>query len=354
MSPRRASGKGPEPRSGSQLDLFAADPAHAAPQKQPRGKRAVGPAAVPDDVRALARDLPSTLRMGTSSWSFPGWAGLVYDDAFPAQRLARDGLAAYARHPLLRGVGVDRTHYAPVAADVFAAYAAAVPDDFRFLAKAHELCTLARFPGHARYGRNRDQPNDRFLDPAYAAEVVVAPFMTGLGAKAGPLLFQLAPQPMAALGGPGKFAERLHAFLAALPRGPLYAVEIRNSALLTKAYAEALASTGACHCINLIRGMPDPIAQWQMTGGATSPALVIRWMLQAHLTYEQAKDRYAPFDALRDPDPGARQAIATLVRRAHELGRPAYVTVNNKAEGSAPLSILRLAEELAQPDDVPF
>ena len=26
------------------------------------------------------------------------------------------------------------------------------------------------------------------------------------------------------LGGPGRFAERLHAFLAALPLGPLYAV----------------------------------------------------------------------------------------------------------------------------------
>lgn len=353
MSPRR--GPSEETQTRSQLDLFAADPVHAAPQKPRRGKRAVGPADVPDEVRTLARNLPATLHMGTSSWSFPGWAGLVYDDVYPAQRLARDGLAAYARHPLLRAVGVDRTHYAPVAADVLAAYAAAVPDEFRFLVKAHEMCTLARFPGHDRYGRYRNQPNDRFLDPAYAAEVVVAPFMTGLGAKGGPLLFQLAPQPMELLGGsPGKFAERLHAFLAALPRGPLYTVEVRNAALLTRAYAEALASAGACHCVNIIRGMPDPIAQWQMTGGSAAPALVIRWMLQPHLTYEQAKDRYEPFDAIRDPDPRARQAIATLVRRAQDLGRPAYVIVNNKAEGSSPLSVLHLAEELALHDDVPF
>jgi uncharacterized protein YecE (DUF72 family) len=66
---------------------------------------------------ALARHLSPQLYLGTSSWTFPGWQGLVYDRAASASVLARYGLAAYARHPLLRTVGLDRTFYAPIAAD---------------------------------------------------------------------------------------------------------------------------------------------------------------------------------------------------------------------------------------------
>ena len=50
----------------------------------------------------LAARLPSALRLGTMSWSFPGWRGLVYGRDVPEGALAGLGLTAYARHPLLR------------------------------------------------------------------------------------------------------------------------------------------------------------------------------------------------------------------------------------------------------------
>jgi hypothetical protein len=49
--------------------------------------------------------------------------------------------------------------------------------------------------------------------------------------------------------------------------------------------------------------------------------------------YEAAKARYAPFDRIVDPDPAARAAIVGVVRQALDARRPAYVIVNNKAEG---------------------
>src|SRR5262245_5955808 len=79
---------------------------------------------------------------------------------------------AYAKHPLLRAVGIDRTYYAPISADQFAAYAAQVPDGFRFLVKAHELCTIPRFGPQNRYNAAPGEPNPQFLDPAYATEQV--------------------------------------------------------------------------------------------------------------------------------------------------------------------------------------
>ncbi len=339
-----------------QLDLFAGDPAHGStPASATSPTSTSGPvaaAAVSEEVWRLARELPAGLRMGTSSWTFPGWAGLVYAASYSASQLARDGLGAYASHPLLRTVGIDRSYYGSVDAATLARYAATVPADFRFLVKAHDACTVLRFSGHERYGAQRGQVNPRFLDAAYARDAVVAPFVDGLGARAGVLLFQLGPVPVAQLGGPERFAERLHGFLSALPRGPLYAVEIRNTALLTRRYADAVRDAGACHCINAIGSMPDPVTQWRITDGAQAPALVVRWMLARHLRYEAARDRYAPFDRIVDPDPRTCQGIAALVRRACAAGQPAYVVVNNKAEGSAPLSVARLAGEIA--DDVPF
>jgi uncharacterized protein YecE (DUF72 family) len=307
----------------------------------------VAPAAVPESLATTATALPAALHLGTSSWSFPGWSGIVYDRPYSTQRLARHGLAAYARHPLLTAAGVDRTHYAPVAAGDLAAYAAAVPDAFRFVVKAHEASTVHRWPEHPRYGEHRGAVNPLFLDPAYAADAVVAPYREGLGEKGGALLFQFAPQDLAPLGGPGRFVERLHAFLTALPRGPLYAVEVRNRELLDGAYGDALADAGAVHCLNAHSRMPDVATQAHLTGALDGPALVVRWMLIAGLGYQEARQRYQPFDRLVDEDLPTRRAIAALALDVAESGRPVYVIANNKAEGSAPRTLFRLAELVA-------
>ena len=78
--------------------------------------KSVEPAEVPEDVRRLGLGLPPGIRLGGSTWSFPGWMGLVWGGKYSESRLAHEGLAAYAQHPLLRGVGLDRTYYQPLEA----------------------------------------------------------------------------------------------------------------------------------------------------------------------------------------------------------------------------------------------
>jgi uncharacterized protein YecE (DUF72 family) len=320
-----------------QLDLFGA----AAP-----GPGSVGPAALAAEVAGLASRLPPGLRLGTSSWAFPGWAGLVFDRRAPEPVLARDGLAAYARHPLLRAVGLDRTFYAPIAAGEFARYAAQVPAGFRFLVKAAQACTSPTLrEGAGRGGGWR--PNPRFLDPAFAADAVVGPAEEGLGARLAVLLFQFPPLPRAQLRDPAALADRIGAFLSALPRGPAYAVEIRNRELLGPAYARALGAAGAAHSFVVHPTMPALDEQAAAVPLERQPSLVVRWMLGHGRGYEEARDLYAPFDALAAPDPASRSAVAGLCLRAVRLGREAVVVVNNKAEGSSPLSVLELARELA-------
>ncbi|MBN1210333.1 MAG: DUF72 domain-containing protein [Myxococcaceae bacterium] len=329
----------------AQLDLFTG----AVSQTQARRARKavpVGPAAVSDELRALGERLPQGIYLGTSSWAFPGWAGIVYEREAAQSTLAREGLSAYARHPVLRTVGIDRTFYSPISSVTFAEYAAQVPASFRFLVKAHEVCTLARYPLHERYGVHRGLPNDRFLQASYAADMVVAPFVEGLRDKAGPLVFQFPPQDTRGFGGPARFVERLHAFFAALPRGPLYAVEVRNEELLTEGFAQALAELGVSPVLSAWRHMPPVVHQAVRTHALTSRALVARWMLPPHLGYEEAYARFAPFQRLVDEDTVTREALAGICAAASHKGVPAFVTINNKAEGSAPLSARKLAESI--------
>jgi uncharacterized protein YecE (DUF72 family) len=326
--------KPPDP----QLALFD-EPVDA----QPPTSHPVLPTVADPHLQDIAARLPAGIRLGTSSWHFPGWATLVYDRIADERLLAREGLAAYARHPLLRCVGIDRTFYTLIPASEFRHYAEQVPADFRFVVKAPMLCTATGMRGEP--GAHA-VANPRFLDAAFAAERFVGPCLEGLGEKTGAIVFQFPPLGRAFAARPQAFAERLQTFLSALPRGPLYAVELRDHALITPDYRAALAAAGAHHCLGLHPRMPVASEQARETGLDHDGPLIVRWNLHAGFGYEAAKARYAPFARLVDEDIPNRVSLARLCLDAASRGQPAFVVANNKAEGSAPLTLIQLAEQI--------
>ena len=60
------------------------------------------------------------------------------------------------------------------------------------------------------------------------------------------------------------------------------------------------------------------------------------------------RDRFRPFNRLVEPDEAMRAEVVELTARALARGRKVYVLVNNKAEGSSPLTIEALADRLAR------
>jgi len=317
-------------------------------------------AAVDDELLRLGRRLPAAIHLGTSSWSFPGWQRIVYGGAYSEAQLARGGLAAYARHPLLRTVGIDRSYHRPLTQAQYAGYAAQVPPPFRFVVKAPAAFTDALLRGE------RGQPaaeNAGFLDAAAAAEQFVEPALRGLGAHAGPLVFQFAPLPrgLTADGGHA-LIDRLGEFLARLPRAvdgrmPIYAVELRNAELLTPRLVRMLHDAGARLCVGIHAAMPAAARQAAALRAMDAPAdegddwrlkgpLVVRWNLHAGLRYDEAKNRYAPFDRLLDADLITRGTLAHLAHVAIRSDQPAFIIANNKAEGSAPLTCIELAKAI--------
>lgn len=344
--------------SRNQFDLFgepasASASAEAAAQLiEKRGAKAkrVEPVAIDGTLAELATKLSAHVRLGTSSWSFAGWAGLVYADKTSDVNLSRQGLPAYAAHPLLRTVGIDRTFYAPISEADFRAYAVqarAVSPEFRFLVKAPMLFTGPRL----RSDDGRWSDNDAFLNASLATAQFVLPASRGLAEMCGPLVFQFPPLGPRFTRSQARFADALAEFLLALPvpsGAAFYAVEVRDPELLTEDYLAALCAGRATHCIAIHARMPSAVEQSKFWRESGRRPLVVRWSLHSGMKYEEAKERYAPFNALVDEDPKGRTQVARLVQEATRTGQDTFVIINNKAEGSAPLSVRKLAELIAE------
>ncbi|WP_431276512.1 DUF72 domain-containing protein [Variovorax ureilyticus] len=323
------------------------------PRKRTAARQArVLPMPTDPALRALASELPPNLRLGTSSWSFPGWAGTVWEGEYEQSVLSKHGLAAYAQHPLFRAVSIDRSFYKPVTAIQFAAYAAQVPEDFRFTVKAPSLVADAMVRGEDGRGM---QANPAFLDPALAATEFVQPALDGLGHKVGALVIQLSPLPGPMLARMPEVLERLGAMLRSLPAlqpiapDGVIAVEVRNPEFLTSAFCDVLRDAGATYCLGLHSKLPPIEAQLPLLRALWPAPLVCRWnlnRLHGAYGYEDAKALYEPFDRLLDIDLDTRATLARVIAGTIRAGQRAYVTVSNEAEGSAPLTVQALAEEI--------
>ncbi len=319
----------------------------------------VQPAPCDNATQALAAALNPRIRLGASTWSYPGWAGIVWDEGpYSESVLAQRGLGAYARHPLLRCVGIDRSFYRPLTDTQYARYAAEVPEDFRFVVKAPALVTDALVRGEHGQGR---QPNTAFLDPALATQEFVTPALNGLGHKVGALVFQLSPLPFAQLQRLPLLLERLHAMLKALPDvksatpDGVVALEVRDPEWLSPTVAPQLAAllkdTGATYCLGLHAKMPPMAEQLPLLRALWPGPMVCRWNLNplhGAYGYEDAQRSYEPYDRIHDVDEETRALIVRTVRGVTSAGQNAYVTISNKAEGCAPLSALALAQGLVQ------
>ena len=103
---------------------------------------------------------------------------------------------------------------------------------------------------------------------------------------------------------------------------------------------------GVGHCFNHWSRMPSIGTQLDLADVITGSALVARLLLRHGRQYEQMKEAYAPFDRIVEPDAQMRTDTIRMIELALETSLPAYVIVNNKAEGSAPLTIYEIAELL--------
>ncbi|MGH7632063.1 MAG: DUF72 domain-containing protein [Gemmatimonadales bacterium] len=295
----------------------------------------------------LGESVPPLVRFGASSWNYPGWRGLVYHQAYKGKGASTRMLEEYARFPLFRTVGIDASFYAAPTPEILRGWADRLPTGYPCVSKVWQQLTVhtwtkAQDPGKA--GR----PNPDFLNPDLFIESVAEPCTAHFADHLGPLVFEFQQIPWASGIGSQEFADRLDRFFGRLPRELPYAVEVRNQEFLTPAYFAVLREHDVAHVFSSWTRMPPIGAQLDLPGALTAPFVVARALLRPGRTYDDAVDAFSPYDRVLDPDPGVRIDLVRLAELALAASVPAYILVNNRLEGSAPITILALAQMLAR------
>ena len=292
---------------------------------------------------------PSPLiRFGTSTWTYEGWQGQVYQKAYKKTNFARECLGEYCQYryngePLFRTVGNDSTFYRPPTVNQLRHYLTQMPEDFQMCCKVWEELTIPTFSSHPRYGVKAGQANLRFLDAVLFKELVLSPYReAGFGSNTGPFLFEFQRHGLLAKD----FVDKLDKFFAQMPRDFSYAVEIRNSGILGTRYRDMLAGHDVAHVYNHWSFMPAVAEQHQKLEAFTAPFTVMRLLTPLRMSYEAAKKRAEPYTKIVGELPDMRKEAVVLIKDAIGQNRRAYVLVNNRLEGNAPLTVQALVDQL--------
>jgi len=288
--------------------------------------------------------LSPLIRFGTSTWAYEGWQGQVYLKQYAKTTFARECLGEYCQYlyngePCFRTVGNDSTFYRPPTANQLRKYLNQIPEDFEMCFKVWEELTIPTYAMHARYGLKAGQPNPNFLNAKVFNELVLRPHRDAkFEPHTGALIFEFQRHGLSA----GEFCSRLDTFFGQLPKDFKYAVEVRNVGLLGPEYRKTLETHGVAHVYNHWSYMPSLADQHQRMESFTAPFTVLRLLTPLKISYEEAKKRAEPYNKIVGELPEMRRDTVDLVKKAMEEKRQAYVIVNNRTEGNAPLTIQAL------------
>ncbi len=280
--------------------------------------------------------------LGTSSWKYSGWCGMLYDQQryiyrgrFAESRFERDCLSEYAE--VFKTVCVDAAYYTFPSEKHLQGLVSQVPADFQFGFKVTDEITVRKFPNLPRFGVRAGRQNENYLN----AELFTRAFLKSCESirdNVGVVMFEFSRFYPSDYEHGRDFVADLDAFFARLPKGWPYAIEMRNKQWLAPEYFACLSSHGISHVFNSWDAMPPVSGQMAIPGSRTNPKLIAaRFLLKPGRKYEEAVKAFQPYDRTREVNDEARKAGAALVKegRAGD-GKPrTFIFVNNRLEGNA-------------------
>jgi uncharacterized protein YecE (DUF72 family) len=298
-------------------------------------------------AESLARLAAQNILLGASSWKYEGWLGQVYTReryvrrrAFSQKYFQEACLGEYAEtFPIVCG---DFSFYQFPSEAYWRRLFGSAPARLRYAFKAPEQITVKTYPTHARYGARGGLDNPSFLDARLFQEAFLRP-LEPYRAQVSALIFEFGTFAKKSCPEAGQFLAELDQFLAALPPDWRYSVEIRNPEYLGDEYFGCLRSRGVAHVFNAWTRTPELGTQLRIPGAFTADFSVCRALLRRGRSYEQAVNLFSPYQKIQDPNPAGRQALRDLIAHARDNRQAAFIFVNNRFEGSAPLTIEAVA-----------
>ena len=299
----------------------------------------------PDRPGALHEVLRmADIRIGTCSWKYPSWHGLVY--SAPG---GIDYLAEYAER--YDTVEIDQWFWSlfgsdrirlPSPSDV-ASYRAAVPDHFRFSVKVPNAIALTHFYRKAR--SDPLEPNPWFLSVELFERFLAA--IDPLSDALGPLMFQFEYLNRQKMASQADFEDRFGAFVSGLPEGLQYALEIRNPNYLNDSLFDFLERTGIAPVLLQGYYMPSILELYDTWRPRLERSSLVVIRLHGPDRRSIEKETGKKWNRIVAPKDDEISGVAAMVGDMPHAGVDVYVNVNNHYEGSAPRTIERLQERLA-------
>ncbi len=276
--------------------------------------------------------------LGSCSWKYPSWEGLVYSSRSP-----RNFLEEYAQK--YQTVEIDqwfwslgKSSYGLPNRALVSEYNEATPSGFRFTIKAPNAITATR-----AY-REKIEPNQLFLQPEVCKRFLDR--IEPLASKLGLLMFQFEYLNKDKMDSRKQFLENLDAFFSALPKGLPYAVEIRNPKWIDSSWFSFLQGQQVAPVLLQGYWMDDITSTLQRYGSNLGNKACIR----LHGDDRQGIEKVTGADWSRIVTPRDNELthIAPLIAKVAKEGTTLYININNHYEGSSPISISKLETFLDQ------
>lgn len=285
------------------------------------------------------------LNIGTCSWKYDSWRGLIYPEQGPV-----DYLREYSYY--YNTVEIDQWFWSLFEGDkvvlpkpeTVREYADSVPEDFIFSIKAPNSITLTH-----HYNKDKKaalQPNPYFLSSDLLHRFLDS--LEPLSGHIGPLIFQFEYLNKKKMAAKEAFFEQFHVFAEKLPKGFSYCLEIRNPNYLGPEYFSFLSASNLHHVFLHGYYMPSIFAVYAEYKEQLRDLAVIRLHGPDREAIEkQSKNKWNQIIAPKDGDLARlKEMIAGLRNKKVKI----FLYVNNHFEGSAPRTITRILEKLEDID----
>ena len=287
--------------------------------------------------------MSNDLHLGTCSWKYDSWRGLVYSEA-PHP----DYLAEYARK--YGCVEIDQWFWSlfgpgkvvlPQPKTV-AEYAAAIPAGFRFGVKMPNSLTLTHY-------RPKTKADPLVPNPHFLSMDLLKTFLdqlTPLKPYLGPMMFQFEYLNRDKMSSQAEFQERLGGFVSQLPQDYCWCVESRNPNYLNGRYFNFLQANGLAHVFEQGYYMPPVLEIYRRHADLLSETAVIRLHGPDRGAIEGRTGK--EWNRIAEPREADLDALAEVVKGLQKRKRDIWVFANNHFEGCAPLTLDRLKQRLGK------
>jgi uncharacterized protein YecE (DUF72 family) len=280
------------------------------------------------------------LQIGTCSWKYESWKGLVYSKGKPANYL-QEYSSSYST------VEIDQWFWSLFAGDtvvmpkaeVVAEYLHSVPEDFKFAIKVPNSITLTH-----HYSKNKAiLGNPHFLSVELMDRFLES--IKPLWPKLGPLIFQFEYLNKQKMVNQNEFLDRFGAFAKSLPKNFLYTIETRNPNYLNNQYFDFLLSMKMSHVFLQGYYMPSIFEVYKKHRTQIVGNVVIRLHGPDRKEIEEITAK--KWDKRIAPKEKDLDNLVDMLAELNSRKVLTYLYVNNHFEGSAPRTIARLEEKLA-------